>query len=102
MAKTHDVGRLYWHTMVYPRKFKGFTDRAESQEIEVPFRAGSGFVLRLPFTRLGLVLGVWSKPQPYDESIALTRAISARFLGEDEVTWNKIRGIDVKEEEQTL
>ena len=89
MAKTHDVGKFYWHTMVYPVKPPVLFERAETQEIDEPFRGGHGFSLRLPFTRLSLVFGKWVKL--YDESSALTRAVVGRAMAQDEVDWDKIR-----------
>jgi len=90
MAKTHDVGKFYWHTLVYPIKFKGFTDKAETQEIEHPYRAGNGVAIRLPLTRLAIVVGKWGKSLPEGE--ALTRAIVGRGMKFDEVDWDTIRG----------
>ena len=96
MAKTHDVGKFYWHTMVYPIKFKGFTDKAETQEIEEPYRAGRGYAIRIPFTKFAIVFGKWGKA--YEESYALTRALNGRAMFQEEVDWDKIRGVDVQEE----
>lgn len=96
MAKTHDIGQFYWHTLKYPIKFKGFFDKAESQEIEEPYRAGSGLAIRFPFTKFAIVLGKWGKK--YEESYALTRALAGRMMSQEEVNWDKIRGIDVEEE----
>jgi hypothetical protein len=89
MAKTHNVGKFYWHTFVYPIKFKGLTDKAETQEIEPPYRGGHGVAIRLPFTKLALVLGKWTKQ--YDERVALTRAIAGRSMEQEEVNWDVIR-----------
>ena len=89
MAKTHDIGKFYWHTLVYPVKPPVIIDKAETQEIEHPFRGGHGWCFRLPFTRLSLVIGKWTKQ--YDESSALTRAIVGRGMKQDEVDWDMIR-----------
>jgi hypothetical protein len=99
MAKTHDVGKFYWHTMVYPVKPPVLLERAETQEIDGPYRGGHGWCLRLPFTRVSLVVGKWTKH--YDESSGLTRAIVGRAMKQDEVDWDMIRfgAENVQEEE---
>ena len=43
MAKTHDVGKFYWHLMTYPVKPPVVLERAETQEIEEPYRFGKGW-----------------------------------------------------------
>jgi hypothetical protein len=92
MANTHDVGKFYWHTLVYPVKLKGIFDRAETQQIEYPYRAGKGWAVRLPFTRFAVVVGVYT--QTFTESVALTRAINGRAIEEDAFDWDTIRTID--------
>jgi len=90
MAKTHDVGKKhYWHFMVYPLKPKVVFEKAETQEIEEPYRFGKGYCLRLPFTRLSIVMGKWIKY--YSESQALTNAIVGRKMSTEEVDWDRIR-----------
>jgi len=89
MAKTHDVGSFYWHTMVYPVKPPVVFEKAETQEIEEPYRFGKGYCIRVPFTRLSLVLGKWVKQ--YSESEALTVAINGRAMQKEEVDWDYIR-----------
>lgn len=89
MANTHNVGKFYWHTLMYPIKFKGFKDRAETQEIEPPYREGAGFAYRIPFTKRAIVVGRWIKK--HDERIALTRAINGRAMEQEEVDWDTIR-----------
>lgn len=99
MAMTHDVGSYYWHILVYPVKPPSIIERAETQEIEGSYRGGHGWSIRLPLTRLALVIGKWHKA--YDESSGLTRAIVGRAMKQDEVNWDKIRfGVeDVQEED---
>ena len=89
MAKTHDVGTYYWHTLVYPVKPKDLWERAETQEIDEPYRGGSGWSIRLPLTRLAIVLGKWT--QTYTEGAALTRAVAGRDMNKAEVNWDLIR-----------
>ena len=89
MANTRDVGKFYWHTMVYPVKPAVFLDRAETQEIECKYRGGHGWAVRLPFTRLAIVIGKWDKE--YDERVALTRAINGRAIEETAFDWDTVR-----------
>ena len=89
MAQTHDIGNVYWHTLVYPSKPKGLISKAETQEIEEPYRFGKGTCIRIPFTRLSLVLGLWVKE--YSENQALTNAINGRGMKQSEVDWDTIR-----------
>jgi hypothetical protein len=89
MAKTRDIGPLYWHFMVYPVKPPVLWEKAETQEIDGQFRFGSGFALRLPFTRLSIIIGRWVRQ--LSESQALTNAIKGRAMTEDEVNWDHVR-----------
>lgn len=102
MANPKDFGPFYWHTLVYPVKPKELWERAETQEIAEPFRGGSGLSIRLPFTRLALVIGKWTAQ--FEESQALTNAIRGRVLPEEEADWEYIRygvkdGEDVQEKQ---
>ncbi len=89
MANPRDFGPIYWHTLVYPVKPKELWERAETQEIDEPFRGGVGVSIRLPLTRLAIVIGRWNAR--FDESQALTNAIRGRSLPEEEVDWEFIR-----------
>lgn len=90
MAKTRDIGSsFFWHTMVYPVKPPVLWERSETQEIDGQYRFGSGWAIRLPFTRLAIVVGKWIRK--YSESQALTNAIRGRVMDEDEVDWDYIR-----------
>ena len=75
--------------MTYPVKPPVVFERAETQEIEEPYRFGKGWCLRLPFTRKALVVCKWIKQ--YEESTALTVAINGRGMKQDEVDWDTIR-----------
>jgi hypothetical protein len=89
VAKTHDVGKFYWHTMIYPIKPPVLFEKANTQEIEPPYRFGSGVCIRFPFTRASLVFGKWVKS--YSESQALTNAVGGRPMNQEEVDWDVIR-----------
>lgn len=89
MAKTRDLGPFFWHPMIYPIKPPVLWERSETQEIDGKYRFGEGIAIRLPFTRLALVIGRWIAS--YDESQALTIAIHGRAMEEDEIDWDYIR-----------
>lgn len=89
MANTHNVGKFYWHTMVYPIKPPVLLDKAETQQIEEPYYGGKGWALRLPFTRLAIVVGKWTAA--YSESVAFTRAINGRGMLQGEFDWDILR-----------
>jgi hypothetical protein len=89
MANPKDIGPLYWHTLVYPVKPPVLWEKAETQEIDGEFRGGVGVAIRLPFTRLSIVIGKWVAR--YSESEGLTNAIKGRNLPKEEVDWNYVR-----------
>ena len=89
MANPRDIGPFYWHTLVYPVKPKELWEKAETQEIDTPFRGGVGVSIRLPLTRLALVVGKWTSR--FEESQALTNAIRGRALPEEEIDWDFVR-----------
>ena len=79
MPQVKQLGsNTYTHLMEYPTKKFPVIDRGHTQEIEYPFRAGSGLVFRIPFTRRAVVVGRWTSETPEEE--ALTGAIGARKL----------------------
>lgn len=87
---TKDFGPFYAHGITYGKKPKELFEKAESQEIELPFRRGAGIAVRFPFTRKAIVLGKW-KETGYTESEALTYAINGRPLLKNEINWDAIR-----------
>jgi hypothetical protein len=89
MAQPRSIGKYYWHPLIYPVKPPVLWERAETQEIDGEFRFGAGVSLRVPFTRVSLVIGKWIKS--YDERQALTNAINGRSMSQEEVDWDKIR-----------
>lgn len=95
-----EIGKLYWHILEYPVKPNNFWERAYTQEIDEPFRAGSGVAIRMPFTRKAVVIGWWGESHP--ESEALTYAIRGRYLDDDELDWDVLRyGIETGAENDT-
>jgi hypothetical protein len=88
MANIHSVHKLYWQVLKYPYNPKQFLDVSETQEIDAPFRHGTGTAIHLPFTKYVLILGTWKGTK--GESEALTYAIGGRILTDDEVDWDSI------------
>jgi hypothetical protein len=88
MAKVHDIGtHFFWHSMKYPGGQFPLFDRGVTREIDEPFRLGVSKVIRFPFTRKALVLGLWKARLP--EGDALREAIGARALdGMDDNIWS--------------
>ena len=73
-------GSLYVQTVKYPhRDLFPVAEKGWTHEIEEPYRKGSCLVFRAPFTKLGLVFGVWTVAEQ-DEEVALTSAIWGRKL----------------------
>jgi hypothetical protein len=89
LANPRTIGSFYWHPLQYPVKPPVLWERAETQEIDMPFRGGVGISFRIPFTRLALVVGRWTSS--YDEGQALTNAVKGRALPEQEVNWDFVR-----------
>lgn len=96
--QTRDIGNIYWHALTYPIKPKVFVEKADTQEIDEPFRRGKGLAIRVPFTRKALVIGIW-KETNYTESEALTYAINGRGLTRDEIDWESIRSMNLEKED---
>lgn len=89
MANPRDVGSFYWHPLIYPVKPPVLWEKAETQEIDYPYRHGMGISIRFPFTRAALVIGHWK--EELEESQALTNAIRGRRMDEEEVDWDHVR-----------
>lgn len=89
MAQTRDIGHFYWHVLIYPVKPPVLWEKAETQEIDGKYREGVGIAMRVPFTRIAVVVGKWIKK--HDERVALTRAINGRAMAQEEVDWDTVR-----------
>lgn len=80
MANTRDLGRLFFrfarlHTLTGKRP--ALMGLIPSQETDEPFRMGAGIYIRLPFSNLALVLGIWMD-SGFGEDEALYNAMSGR------------------------
>jgi len=70
------LGPIYVDLVKYGhRRFWPFIETGWSQEIEEPYRKGSCLVFRVPFTRPGFAIGIFTEELPEEE--ALTRAIKS-------------------------
>lgn len=75
MPQTRDVGRFFAHTFTYPLKGAPLVERAETVEVEPPYRLGKGISVRL-WGRRALILGRWGKTTRA-EAEALYEALKA-------------------------
>lgn len=69
--ETHDVGRLYWHTMAVPTGGP-LVELGQSHEVEEPWRVGRCVVLRV--WRRALVVGWWGRGRSLAEVVAAEKA----------------------------
>lgn len=101
MATTRDIGPYYWHILKYPYRPNELLERADTQEIDEPFRVGVGWSIRVPLTKWAIVVGKWGGTRPEGE--ALTYAIRGRIVPLDELDWESIRGgASVQDSETTV
>lgn len=87
MPQTHDIGRMFVHSMKLPVKRTWrvqLVEKADTQEISYPYRAGRSVLLRMPWVLRGLVIGVWGEPQE-DEDEAMYRALGGVMRDRHEV-----------------
>lgn len=78
MPETKDIGRLYVHGFKYPLRGAPLLDRAKTNEIEHPFRRGSGWMLRVGRFR-AVAFGRWL-PEERDEDEALLEALEGEVM----------------------
>lgn len=97
MSNPRDFGPVYWHLLWYKVKPPVLWEKAITQEIEDKYRGGIGLSIRIPFTRLAIVIGRWK--ESFEESQALTNAIAGRAVAEEEINWDRIR-YGLKDEEK--
>lgn len=74
MAKTHDLGKAYWHIVRVPGSTPLIQLQGLSHEVEEPWRIGHCVLLRLPVLPWCLVLGWWGAPRTSDEMLAAEKA----------------------------
>lgn len=80
----HIGSKFFAHRMDYPSRKFPLAEPGFTQEIDYPYRTGKSLVMRLPFSTHAVCVGVWVGQEAEDE--ALTRAIGARWIGEDDVS----------------
>lgn len=64
-TQTHDLGRLYWHTMRLPRDIPVLQLDGQSYEVDQPWRIGHCWILRV--LSFALVIGWWGVPRTLSE-----------------------------------
>lgn len=79
MPKVHGSGRLFAHAMLYPTKLFPLVEPGTTRETEHPYRTGRSLVLRLPFSRRAVAIGVWGSAHG-EEVSALSEAIGYREI----------------------
>lgn len=84
----HTLGYFYVQLGWSSTKDYPLVSRDSSREMTYPYRVGSCLVLRLPFSRRVVVLGVWTSQQ--DEDTQLLKATGAQFLSLDEIESQKV------------
>jgi len=75
---THDLGRLFWHPIKLKLK-SSIIHRYPTHEVDEPYRWANSFILRLPCTEYGLVMGWWHKTERTEEQ-ALIAAMEGRRM----------------------
>lgn len=58
---------LFAHRLIYPSRNAPFAERGWTQETDEPWRKGSSVVLRAPFSRHAVALGVWHSKGSEDD-----------------------------------
>lgn len=84
----HTLGYFYVQFGWASTKSYPLISRDTSREMTYPYRVGSCLVLRTPFSRRVVVLGVWTSQQ--DENTQLLKATGAQFLTLDEIEAQKV------------
>jgi hypothetical protein len=85
MAKAHDLGqKFYWQKLYYHTENPPLFDTETTQEIEPPFRHGKCVVLRVPASKVAIVIGHWKDERR--EVDALLTAIGGTVTQENGIT----------------
>lgn len=85
MAKVHEIGtRLYWQRLWYQIDTPPLFARSHTQEIEPPYRYGTCVVIRLPFTKIAVIVGKWRSHKREVE--ALLAAMGGRVTKDNGIT----------------
>lgn len=80
--KKHDLGPLFWHTIRLQKKSAIF-HRYPSHEVEAPYRWSNSLIIRIPWCRLGLVVGLWRSTDRSEEQMLLD-ALEGRQISDNE------------------
>lgn len=77
-AKTHDFGPIFVQRLSLKRG-SSLIHRAPTNETEPPFRTANSYIIRVPGTKFGMVIGLW-KETGRDEDQALLDALAGNWL----------------------
>lgn len=80
--KTHDFGPLFVHGIKLQKKSPIF-HRYPSHEIEEPYRWSNSLIIRIPWCRQGLVVGLWRSTDRTEEQTLLD-ALEGRQMTDSE------------------
>lgn len=78
MPETRDIGRVYVHSFKYPLRGAPLFERANTNEVEWPYRRGRGVMLRIGRFR-AIALGRW-RDEERDEDEALLEALEGEEM----------------------
>lgn len=80
--KKHDIGPLFIHGIALKKK-SPIIHRYPSHEVDEPYRWSNSLILRLPWSSVGLVMGLWRTTNRTEEQTLLD-ALQGRQMGTQE------------------
>lgn len=80
--KKHDLGPLFVHRIKLEKKSPIF-HRYPSHEVEAPYRWSNSVIVRIPWCRQGLVVGLWRSTSRTEEQMLL-EALEGRQMTDNE------------------
>lgn len=83
MARVKTVRRMFLTTRRYPTRRRPWVEFGWTQEIEWPYRFGTGIVVRIPYTLTGLMIGKWQERRR--EEHALLTAVQGFWMDDNDV-----------------
>lgn len=83
MASVKTIRRYFITTRTYPSRRRPWIETGWTQEIEWPYRFGTGIVVRLPYTLTGIMIGQWQERKREEQ--ALLTAVQGFWLEDEDV-----------------
>lgn len=80
--ETHSIGPLFVHGIKLQKK-SSLVHVYPSHEMDEPYRWSNSLILRLPWLRQGLVLGLWRSTSRTEEQ-AILQALAGRHMTDSE------------------